>query len=278
MRWGIESLISLLKGQRRRREPLFQQAARFLEAFEAHDVSRVQLPRLLRESIRLTPQQATSVETLANHLRVEHLDWAAETLALRRDWFDLQCEQPHQVVRVYKCPGVLYRWLSERTQIRGDRHGSIHVLAEEAFEDPARAAGRFVVIYEEGFAELDDKQLSRYWYLSEGAHFEHPACVIDLLGILTVAEHFILIPKGHVVSSAVLGAAEAGTLGLIPRALMGRGGWHPQDWVPIRYDAANCRSDGHRALWEETQSRLQSDGLDSVLRLDRFCIRDEASS
>lgn len=222
------------------------------------------------EQIRLRPQHVTSPETLAGHLRIEHLDWASNILAVRRDWLDLGSDQPHQVMHIYKQPDMLYRWLQERASVRSDRFGSIHVLTEAAFEEPGDARGRFVVIYEEGFAEIDDKSLSRYWYLSEGSHFEHSSCVIDLLGILTIAEHFRLFPVGHVVGAATLLAAESGSLGLLPPILRRRRRWRPQDWVPVQYDIANCRTQAHRALWEATQEALLSHKLGHVLTLDRF--------
>lgn len=270
IRWALESLVALLKGQRSQRQPLFRQAERLLEAFRAHGVPPHQLPRLMPEAIRLRPQDVTSPETLAGHLRLEHLDWANTTLAVRRDWLDLESDQPHQVVHIYKQPDMLYRWLQGRASVRSDRFGSIHVVTEAPFEEPSVAHGRFVVIYEEGFAEIDDKSLSRYWYLSEGSHFEHPPCVIDLLGILTIAEHFCLLPVGHVVGDATLLAAESGSLGLLPPILKRSRGWRPHDWVPVQYNTTNCRTHAHRALWEKTREKLLTHNLGQVLTLRRF--------
>lgn len=65
-------------------------------------------------------------------------------------------------------------------------------------------------------------------------------------------------------------AAERGTLGLIPLALRRKRGWRPQDWVPLQYKTANCATDRHRELWEQTRERLLSDGLEQVLAIDRF--------
>jgi len=222
------------------------------------------------EEIRLIPQQLTSPETLADNLQIEHLDWASDILAVRRDWLDLESDQPHQVMHIYKQPDMLYRWLKERAAVRSDRFGSVHVLTEAAFEDPGGAHGRFVVIYGEGFADIDDKSLSRYWFLSEGSHFEHEPCVIDLLGILTIAEHFGLFPIGHVVSATTLMAAEKGSLGLLPPILRRSKGWHPHDWVPVQYETANCRTAAHRGLWEATRQTLLIHDLNHVLTLGRF--------
>lgn len=270
VRWTLDALVSLFKGQHIRRQPLFRQADRLLEAVRAHGVPPHQLPRLMPETIRVRPQDVTSPKVFSDHLRLEHLDWASEALAIRRDWLDLECEQPHHEVRFYKNPRALYQWFKERSAVRGERFGSIHVLTEGAFADPGIARGRFVVIYEEAFAEIGDKSLSRYWYLSAGAHFEHPPCVIDLLCILTIAEHFVLLSAGHVVPEKVTTAAEAGTLGLIPLVLERTRGWRAQDWVPVQYAAANCRTKAHRAYWEEARQKLIEDGLHNVITLQRY--------
>lgn len=268
-RWTLESLLALFKGQRRRRQPLHRQAERLLEALSAHGVPAHQVPRLMPEAIRPRPQEVTSPQVLAEHLWLEHLDWASEALALRRDWLDLEGMQPHHEVRVYKNPRMFYQWLRERAAIREGRFGSIHVFTEGAFSEPGAARGRFFVVYGEAFADIDDKSISRYWHLSAGSHFEHPPCVVDLLGILTIAEHFLLISFGHTVPAAVTASAEAGTLGLIPLVLKTAHGWHPQDWVPVQYATANCKTNAHRAYWEETRRKLIEQGLEKVFTLGR---------
>jgi hypothetical protein len=217
------------------------------------------------EAIRLRPQDVSSSETLASQLQPVQLDWASDILAVRREWLDLEGDQPHQVVRSYRQPNMLYQWLEGRAVVRGDRFGSIHVLTEERFKEPGVAHGRFVVIYEECFAEIGDKLLSRYWYLSEGYRFEHSPCMVDLLSILTIAEHFRLLAVGHVVGSATLVAAERGSLGLLPPELERTKRWHPQNWVPVRYDAVNCTTAAHRGLWGLTRESLLVHNLDQVL-------------
>lgn len=264
-RWVVELLLALFRRLRRRRQPLFRQASRMLQAFDVHGVPQHQLPRLMPTALRLTLQQVATPAVLADHLLVEHLDWASETLALRRDWLDLQGEQPHREVHVYKNPWALYQWFEQRQTVREGRAASVHVLTEGAFNGPDEARGRFVVVYEEAFSEIDDKPLSRYWYLSEGARFEHRACIVDLLGILTIAEHFAMLSVGRVVPKATTRAAEAGTLGLLPLALQRGRGWRLQDWVPVQYEAANCRTETHRVYWEETREKLIGAGLKKVL-------------
>jgi hypothetical protein len=274
-RWCIETLLALFKGQRHRRQPLTRQASRMLQAFEVHGVPPHQLPRFMPANLRLKPQEVTSPTVLANHIRTEHLDWASEVLALRRDWLDLESDQPHREVDFYRSPRGLYLWFEERQAIRGGRSGSVHVLTEGDFRDPGEAHGRFLVIYEEAFAEIDDKSLSRFWYLSSGSHFEHSPCVIDLLCILAIAEHFTLWTAGHVIPHTTTLSAEKGTLGLIPLALKSNKSWRPQDWVPVQYKAANCMSEPHRLYWEATRERLIGDRLEKVLTVDRYASASE---
>lgn len=229
------------------------------------------------EAIRLKPQQLTSPETLASHLSVEHVDWACDALAIRREWLDFETEQPHHVIPVYKHPEMLYEWLRERANVRGNRPGCIHVFATEAFKEPGVAHGRFAIAYAESFATLDDRDLYRYWWLSQGAHFAHTPCSIDLLAILAVTEHFTLLPSGHVVSHRALCAAEKGLLGLLPLVLDRPKSWSPQDWVPVRYEMEGCKSDTHRRLWLEAGQMLRARGLERVLSFARHgTARDSA--
>lgn len=62
-------------------------------------------------------------------------------------------------------------------------------MTEAIFQDPGLAKGRFVVIHEEGFNEVDDKALGRDWYLSEGSHFDHVPCVIPRTSIRISCEN-----------------------------------------------------------------------------------------
>jgi hypothetical protein len=134
-----------------------------------------------------------------------------------------------------------------------------------AFKEPGSARGRFVVVYEECFAELEDKALSRYWYMSNGMNFDHSPCTVDLLGMLTIAEQLHLTAIAHVVRDATLRAAEGAELGLLPPILERTEKWRIQEWVPIRYETENCMTEAHRALWEATREKLLSRGLSQLL-------------
>lgn len=269
-RWASEGLFGFLKRHRERQQPLHRQASRFIEAFEAHGVARQQLPRLMPEPIRLTLQAVATPEALAVNLQLEHLDWAAETLALQREWFDAEGEQAHQVVgSVYKRPAAQHEWLANRTLALRDWHSALHVATQREFRDPAQAEGVFFVAYEECFGQLGNKSVSRYWYLSNGSRFSHAPCTIDLLTMLAIGECLGISAVGHVLPSKRIERAERGTLGLLPKVLSEGRHWQPRDWVPKCYDSTNCESDAHRQLWNEARRKLDSDGLQRLLMLPK---------
>lgn len=269
-RWVVDGLFGFVKRRRERQQPLYQQASRFIKAFEAHGVSRQQVPRLMPDPIRLPLQKVASPEELSKVVQLEHLDWASQTLALQRDWFDGEGEQPHQIVReVYKSPAAQHRWLQARTSIRPGYYSALHLVTEAEFADPGQAHGGFVIVYEEAFAELGDKSLSRYWYLSNGSSFRHTPCTIDVLSMLSIGESLGVSSVGHVVPASVIARAESGTLGLLPKSLLDSRRWQPRDWVPTGYDQANCQSAEHRVLWAQMRERLEGDGLQRLLTFPR---------
>lgn len=267
-RWASEGLFGVLKRRRERQLPLYRQASRFIEAFETHGVARQQVPRLMPEPIRLSLQAVATPEALAAKLGLEHLDWASETLALQREWFDAEGGQPHQVVHeVYKMPGSPHHWLQSRLSIRPGYHAALHLATQAEFLDPGQAEGSFFVAYEECFSEVGDKPISRYWYLSDGSRFDHTPCTVDLISLLTIAESLGVSSIGHVLPSRVIGRAESGTLGLLPKVLNQGRRWQPREWVPSGYEASNCESDVHRQLWSEVHQKIVASGLQRLLIL-----------
>lgn len=269
-KWASEGAFGLVKRWRECQRPLYRQARRFIEAFESHGVARQQVPRLMPESIRLTLQAVATPEALTAKLQLEHLDWAAETLALQREWFDAEGGQPHQIVgSLYKRPAAQHEWLACRTLARSGGYSALHVATLEDFRDPGQAEGFFFVAYEECFEQLGDKSISRYWYLSNGFRFGHAPCTVDLLTMLAIGECLGISAVGHVLPSKRIERAERGTLGLLPKALSEGRRWQPCYWVPTRYDAANCESDAHRKLWDEARRKLDGDGLQHLLKLPK---------
>lgn len=269
-RWASEGLFGFVKRRRERQQPLYRQASRFIEAFEAHGVARQQVPRLMPEPIRLTLQAVATPEALAAKLQLEHLDWAGETLALQREWFDAEGGQPHQVVgSVYKRPAAQHEWLASRTLALPGWHAALHVATQGEFRDPGQAEGAFFVAYEECFEQLGNKSVSRYWYLSNGFRFSHAPCTIDLLTMLAIGECLGISAVGHVLPSQLIERAERGTLGLLPKVLSEGRHWQPREWVPTSYDSANCESDAHRQLWDEARRKLGGDGLQHLLKLPK---------
>ena len=111
------------------------------------------------------------------------------------------------------------------------------------------------------FAELGDKQLYRYYFLSSGWNFEHSPCVVNLLALLRIAEHLNVHVVGQVAPARILKNAEEQHL-IIPEGLKAASDrWGLSAWVPVRYRSANGVSDGHRRYWNEAMALLTTSGL-----------------
>ncbi|GAA0243755.1 hypothetical protein GCM10009126_06820 [Rhodanobacter caeni] len=64
---------------KRRRNPACAQAQRLLDAFAAHGVAGVQIPRLLPEALALPNAAFADADDLKDKLTPRLLDWAADT-------------------------------------------------------------------------------------------------------------------------------------------------------------------------------------------------------
>lgn len=259
-KWSMELLERLYKVWSGSKGPLHQQAVRVLDAFKAHGVSPHQIPRLLPETLELTSADLASPAALASKMSTTLVDWTAETLALRREWLELEDNDPHQRVHWYKDAKRLYAWLKQQREASPNAYASLHVFSEAAPANPDSAHGRFLLVYEQVFAELGEKPLSRYWTLSDGMYFEHESCLTDLLSALTLAEHFGVAARGHSIKATALKAAEERDLKtLLPRLLVGSRPFRLDSWIPLRYQPQNCQSARHAALFHAALQQLPSD-------------------
>lgn len=242
-------------------DPVRRQAARVISAFEAHDVMRQQISRLLPADFAIPAKAFSQPSALIEHISPRFLGWASDTLAVRPEWLDLDSTQAHQVIHVYKSPGSFVDWLESKGDVQGT-WPVLYVLSESAFDDPSRARGRFAVIYGEHFGDLGDKQLYRYYFLSSGWTFEHPPCVVNLIALLRIAEQFHVPVVGRIAPTSVLKKADSHTL-IIPRGLRSAGKrWPVEAWVPVRYQSSNCKSEGHCRYWHEAMKLLTLGGLE----------------
>jgi len=165
---------------------------------------------------------------LKPHLR-KITPWAAELLQLDPAWFKGRTSKAHKDI------GDLQEFLLSRTfEESATERFDIYVFKTD--DSPIhQSKGDFCVILEECFTHLDDQQFDgiyRYYYLTQGAHFEHYNCLLQLMGISAVA-HLHSIPIwGRVMSADRLSKLDQHA-GLIPDMLQGQTGksWYVEDAI-----------------------------------------------
>lgn len=241
-----------------------QQAARILQAFEAHGIQRTQINRLLPKDLQLLPFQLSDADELKKVLTQEHINWVANFFALEREWLDGTSDAANQLIFSYKSPGELHQWLTEHSrQAEKVLHFKLRLITPDTQPISSASQGYFAVILEELFDTEDDYQ-SRYHHLTNGAHFEHPPCLLHLMQILAIANHHNLM-----LCRSVLPAASLYQLshlnGLIP------------DWLmktkphPLEADQEFWELCANNAQWLE---ELRRSGLPEVvesIERDRKC-------
>lgn len=238
-----------------RANPVRQQAARILQAFEAHGIQRTQINRLLPKNLQLLPFQLSDADELKKVLTQEHITWVANFFALEREWLDGTSDAANQLIFSYKSPRELDQWLTDRV-LRAELGGQfrLHLITADVQPISPVSQGYFAVILEELFDTEDDYQ-SRYYHLTNGNHFEHPPCLLHLMQILAIANHYNLM-----LCRSVLPAVSLNELshlnGLIPDWLM-KAKPHPLEADHEFWEL--CVNNAH---WLE---QLRSSGLPEVV-------------
>lgn len=212
------SLTGVVGWLQNRANPARRQAARILEAFEAHGFERTQINRLLPADLQLTQFELSTADELKKAIKQSHVDWVADFLALNPDWLDGASEQAHTQIDSYKSPGELRAWFSDHAPLPDD--GAIyklHLLTSDASAITSASSGYYAVVLEE-LSEFGGDYLSRYYHLTDGARFYHYPSLLHLMQILALA-HF----HGAIMRRAILPKANllrlSLCLGLIPRLL-----------------------------------------------------------
>ena len=188
----IDLLTSLFRWFSRQRNPARQMASRVIEVFETHGIGRTSINKLLPENLRLPIHQWTSPDALAEALHQNHIDWICQRFALTHGWLTGESEAAHEEVFSYKAPGFLHPWfLQHRT---GDSlEFKLHVLTPDMSEIGPRSRGNFALVLEHMSA--DDGEPSRFYHLTNGAHFEHYPCLVHLVQVMAIAHHHHAIPR-----------------------------------------------------------------------------------
>ncbi|MBV2133351.1 hypothetical protein KRX52_11155 [Pseudomonas sp. MAP12] len=212
-------------------DPFRRQADRVLSAFKSHEIAPTQIGRLLPAPPLLSLCDLAYPDALKKHLTPELIYWVRETLQLEQEWLDGTSLRPHQRIDRYKRPEELHKWLSQRHD--PDSHElrfTLHIFKLDDRPLGEDSQGPFVIVLEERFAELNDQSVSRYYYLTEGANFDHYPCLLHLLQILALAHCHGLIVRGWVMSRKCLHKLDEGE-DLLPnlwRINIGQS-WHPDD-------------------------------------------------
>lgn len=208
----------LLGWLQNRANPARRQAARILEAFEAHGIERTQINRLLPAELQLSQFELSTPDELKKVIRQPLVDWTRDFLALEQNWLDGTSTQAHTLIDSYKNPAALHRWL--QAQSSPDQQGCqfrLYLVTSDKGPITARSSADFAVVLE-AFINADDSSLRRYYHLTDGAHFDHYPCVLHLMQILALANFHQLIPWRRVMPAGRLfrfGRRE----GLIPEQL-----------------------------------------------------------
>jgi hypothetical protein len=212
------------------------EAQRIIDAFRAHDLDPNEVARILPKGVLLgaSPSVLGDASELKNHLS-EVSPWALNELALDPLWLRGKSKKPHLYIHSYKHLSELTDFLKSREGLREDGteglidRYQLHIYKQD--DKPlSDSAGTFVVLLSEEFACLDGDSYYRFYYLTEGHHFEHSPCLIHLLQIITVALHYRIFIFGHVMAPRRIEALDGGE-GFVNDLVTGVTGkvWHPED-------------------------------------------------
>jgi hypothetical protein len=240
---------------KKRRNSARAQAQRLLDAFAAHGVAGVQIPRLLPEALALPNAVFADPDELKKELAPRLLDWAADTLALRRGWLDGVDFQRHHRVQGYKLPSIYRDWLRQRRERFPDVDRIIHVLVASKEPLGPQSMGALCVAYGERFDTLDTQELSRYWLLSDHWRLDHSPCTVNLMALCAIAADLGIMVIGHVVRQEALTRLDDGQL-FVPQVLaLDTHRWFPSDLIdpPPGQD-----SEWRRILWIDARAMFES--------------------
>lgn len=259
----LRPVVRLVGWLQNRANPARLQAARILQAFEAHGIEPTQINRLLPADLQLTQFELSTADEFKKVIKPSHINWMAVFFALEPGWLDGISEQTHTLIDSYKNPGNLHAWFLEHAS--QDDHGGcykLHLLTSDSGAITANSSGYFAVVLEE-FLDVDNDYLSRYFHLTLGAHFDHLPCVLHLMQILAIARFH----RG-IMRRAVMPAAYLHTLshcqGLIPE-LLRKTKPHPREADHEFWGHFSGDSPWLAQLRQHTEASLLVDGLHDVV-------------
>lgn len=159
----IASAISILEKAkswftRRSHQAQDTPAVRLVQLFEAHDVHRNQIPRLLPA---LSLPSVADDTLLLNSLSSDVLAAAADMFAINTDWLEGASERIYLTHDFYKQP---QKFISFLDNILETAEGQVRIALIAADTDQHECNA--LMIIEEEFGNLGDKPLHRYYLLN----------------------------------------------------------------------------------------------------------------
>jgi len=251
----VDAIRELAAAFKKRRNPARSQAQRLLDAFAAHGVAGVQIPRLLPEALALPNAVFADPDELRTKLTPRLLDWAADTFALRRGWLDGVDSERHHRVQGYKHPSIYRDWLQQRRELFPDADRIVHVFVPIKEPLGPHSTGSLCIAYGERFDTLDTRELSRYWLLSDHWRLDHSPCIANLMALCAIAADLDIMVIGHVVGQEALTRLDDGQL-FVPQVLsIDTHRWFPFDLID---PPPGQGSEWRRILWSDARAVLES--------------------
>lgn len=183
----IDLLQRLLGWISDRRNPARRQAARVLATFAAHGVACTEINALLPPALQLTAYQWSTPDQLKLVLQQAHLDWLNQHFALEPSWLSGQGNAAHRQIFSYKAPAELHQWFIQHSHVVQGIEFRLYLITPDTREISPTSEGYYALILEQLGDEPD--ACSRFYHLSEGAHFDHYPCLIHLLQVLAIAHY-----------------------------------------------------------------------------------------
>ncbi len=255
---GIKLIKELHRARRDHVDSFRKEAQRIIDAFEAHDIPPNEVMRLLPEGLLEDPSVFGGAQTLKKHLS-KVSPWVQRTLRLDPAWLKGRTAVPHLRISSYKYLPALVEFLEARESESADMSRFTLYVFKQDVLPVEQSSGPLVIVLAEVFEEVDEVELTRFYYLSERLEFGHFHSMLNLMQILAFAHHYRVRVWGRVMKPNYIARLERGE-GFITTLWRGEisGGWYPEDilWTGLGGDPA----------WKE---RMQAD-LDAQLRGDGF--------
>ncbi|WP_139826412.1 hypothetical protein [Derxia lacustris] len=262
----IEKFAILIKNrilkERKLADPIRTQAQRVIDAFEAHDIPRQQIPYLLPNDQDIDMKFFSSADLLTEKINPRLIQFTAEILDLRREWLDGVDEHRHKSIHIYKRIDWATHWLKERRTVF-NACSTLHIFIVQADDTLPHETGPILLVHEEALEPLHQLNISRYHLLSDIWDLEHPPCAETALALLALCETLGIPSMTHEVTIAQLESAANGSIFLSDAIKQAKHRFALNaEWVPLRYHANNLSNETHKTTWNNAVQLLKNAGIE----------------